>query len=134
MFPLLTNILTATEWFYNLAPYTRESYFGNVIPRMKEILKTLQIKVLKENPNHHIKRYSGYCRGYKTSRQVEKVDKQVQINDRLFYLMKFKQEADDKIAELDTLLFLAGLNDNYWEVQRLLSEKAKQEFLRDLTI
>ena len=134
IFPLLNSRNSALEYFYNLAPYSKETWFGNIKPRLQKLLKEIKLKVLKINPNLRIRRYTGYCRGYGSSRQAKKVEKQVLLNNIIYYQRKAQKDAVDKIEHLNTQLFFAGLNDNDFEIQRLLYEKARQEFLRDMTI
>lgn len=132
IYPLLRTKSSCLEFFYNFAPYSNGDWFGNVIKRMKKVIKLLKPKILKINPNFRIKRYSGYCRGYAPSRPAKKVEQQVLENQKIFYLRKDKEAAAEKIELLDSLLFLAGLSDNYEEVKRLLYEQAKQEFLAQM--
>lgn len=131
-YPLLSSQNSSLEFYYYHCQYSRETWFGQLRKRLKVLLKLLRIKVLKENPNSHIKRYSGYCSGYSSSRPAKSIEKQVLLNDILYYQRKFQSDAIEKLENLDQLLFCAGLNDNQKEISRLLSEKAKQVFLRDL--
>lgn len=128
IFPLLSNKNDALAFFYNCRRISGNTWYGNYVSLMKRCFKTLKLRVFKTNPNARYKKFSGWIRGPKTSRAAKKVDQQVLDNYNLYYQKREKERINEYRETEGFLLFLAGLNDDQREIERLLQQREEHDY------
>ena len=132
-FPYLISRNSATKAFSEEFLGRESEIFGLLRERNSQNEFTFPIIFVSVKPKlkSKVRKYSGYCRGYKSSSPAEK-DSGYRLREEIKHSWNRKkllyQLLFDLKPRIDEALFTAGFTDNYEQITELLEFKIKIEY------
>lgn len=79
--------------------FSASDWYGNIFKQLEELLFNVKFLLFKPN-SKGVKRYTGYCRGYKSSKPGKTIEKQVLENNNFMSAWKSLKQSDSIVTLL----------------------------------
>ena len=126
----LKSPIVCLDYLLDISPMSAHSWYGNKKDRLIELLSSLKCKTWRLSTKP-VQRYTGYCRGYPSSRPRARREKQIIINDKIDALRRITLETEREISKLHELSMGLYINRNFSESKEISNKIKDLRNLRD---